>query len=156
MCFWRDKAKKWAQVWIEPSRKRAPDANWSHVERTLAPPRPVGILFSSVAFEIGYTSLSTFLGHSGSDAVVSVVPTQANRVDLPTAVAGMCFFAASVYMLIDPLGLRFFFMRQKRSSYPRIYKRTWPMTQCVGFYRWILLFPLRRAVPTMKELDARP
>jgi hypothetical protein len=126
--FWRDKALKCAQLWIEPARRRAPNANWRHVERKLVPPRPVGILLSLAALGILYTSLRTALGRSGPDALLSVVPRPASRVDLTMAVAGVCFFAASVYILIDPLGLYCFFTRQKRATYPRIYKRGWPVT----------------------------
>jgi hypothetical protein len=127
-CFWREKATKCARIWTSIARAQAPDADWSHVDRTMVPPRPLGFLLFLAALWMLYLPLHAMFRHVPvSTPRVPSLPVLSHSVDRTSAIAAICFFVMSVYMLIDPIGLYCIFTRQKRDKFPRKGKRGWPV-----------------------------
>jgi len=142
-CFWREQAIKCARIWTSLIRAQYPHADWSYLDRTMVPPRPLGFLLFLAALWMLYLPLSAMLGHVPAPKLAPAVQSLPHHVDRTMAVAAICFFSISVYMLIDPIGLYCFFTRQKRDKFPRDGKRGWAVTAmalCFIIVTGILLF----------------
>lgn len=127
-CFWRKQATKWARIWNSVARAQAPDADWSYVDKRMVPPRPLGFLLFLAALWMLYLPLHAMFAHvPASEPTAPSIQLPSRHVDRTMAVASICFFGMSVYMLIDPIGLYCIFTRQKRDKFPRRGKRGWPV-----------------------------
>ena len=59
--FWREKAAEIARMWTSLIRMQAPDADWSSVDRSMVPPRIIGLLFMLAGLWMIYLPLNAIL-----------------------------------------------------------------------------------------------
>jgi hypothetical protein len=60
--------------------------------------------------------------------MVPVPPAGPTHLFSAIGLAAVVFFALSIYMLIDPLGLYCFFVRKRREDYAASFRRGWAVT----------------------------
>lgn len=129
-CFWRARAVKYARTWTAIVRMQSPSGDWDAVNRSMVPPRPIGFLLFLVALCAIYFSLQTILAdRSVAGATLPILPPESQHHLISViGIAAFSFFALSIYMLVDPLGLYCFFTGKSREHYVARFRRGWAVT----------------------------